>query len=170
MPVLTAPMCPEQWGVQGHIRVTAGLPGDSSVLRVSDMRKSAQVLVLVDVARAIQTGVPFYKSDNNVALTPEVGEAGLLPCSYFSSAVDTRTGAALWHASEIRPRLLEALLQSAGGTSCLVATWRDSEPVSIVVTDSPLGLRKTRICAFSKSNEHDASSLQSQMSGHGGCM
>ena len=79
-----------------HIHLAVGLPGDSGV--VSGMRKSAQVLVFVDVARAIRAGIPFYKSDNNVILTPGVGEAGLLPCSYFSSVVDARTGAALWHA------------------------------------------------------------------------
>ena len=59
-----------------HIRLTVGLPGDSGVL--SDICKSAQVLVFVDVAQAIRTGLPFRELDNNVMLTPEVGEAGLL--------------------------------------------------------------------------------------------
>jgi len=71
-----------------HIHFAVGLPGDEQV--ISGMRSSAQVLVYIDLRRAIQAGVPFFVSENNVLLSPGVA-GGYLPAIYFQDVVDART-------------------------------------------------------------------------------
>ena len=67
---------------RNHIHFAAGEPGDQGV--ISGMRSSAQVFIHVDVEKAMSEGIKFYKSANNVILSP--GDAGgvILP-QYFKS-------------------------------------------------------------------------------------
>lgn len=76
-----------------NVHFAAGLPGETGV--ISGMRGSADVLIYVDLRRAIEDGVPFYISDNRVILSPGIfwkGNDGVVPPAYFAEVVDRRTG------------------------------------------------------------------------------
>jgi RNA:NAD 2'-phosphotransferase (TPT1/KptA family) len=62
---------------------------------VSGFRKDARVAVLVDVARGVREGVPFFLSSNGVVLSPGEGDTGTIPTRLFLRAVDLKTGEAL---------------------------------------------------------------------------
>lgn len=68
-----------------HVHLAEGLPGDSGV--ISGMRRSAQVHVWVDVARAVRAGIAFYRSQNGVILSPGNSD-GYVPCEYFARVED----------------------------------------------------------------------------------
>ncbi|KAI8805311.1 phosphotransferase KptA/Tpt1 [Cladochytrium replicatum] len=75
-----------------HIHFAVGLPGEDGV--ISGMRGSSDVLIYVDVKSALQDGVEFFRSSNNVVLCPGVGEMGVLLPKYFSMVTD-RKGSSL---------------------------------------------------------------------------
>ncbi|KAL0233158.1 hypothetical protein GEMRC1_011903 [Eukaryota sp. GEM-RC1] len=68
-----------------HIHMAIGLPDNRQV--VSGARKSADVFVYVDAAAAICDGIPFFRSKNNVILTPGEGDTGVLPPRYIKTIV-----------------------------------------------------------------------------------
>jgi 2'-phosphotransferase len=92
-----------------HIHLAAGLPGDSGV--ISGMRRSSEVFIWVDVVAAVRAGVPFYRSQNGVILTPGDAE-GLLPMSLFASVVERATDRE-WRDGEWRSRSAVAAPQDA---------------------------------------------------------
>lgn len=61
---------------------------------ISGMRGDCDVAIIVDLPMAIEAGIPFYKSKNEVILSP--GVKGVLGRRYFVEAKCTRTGAVLW--------------------------------------------------------------------------
>lgn len=70
-----------------HIHLSAGEPGSTGV--ISGMRQTAEVMVYVNVPLAMQDGVKFYRSANNVILTS--GFDGILPTKYFSKVLNAKT-------------------------------------------------------------------------------
>lgn len=58
---------------------------------ISGMRNSSTVLVYVDVARAMASGIKFWLSENGVILT-EGNQDGILPLEYFSLVEDRKHG------------------------------------------------------------------------------
>ena len=71
---------------RNHVHLAADLPGESGV--ISGMRASCEVVVYVDVRKAVREGgLKFYTSANNVILTPG-DEEGMLPISFFDKVVD----------------------------------------------------------------------------------
>lgn len=79
-----------------HVHFARGLPGESGVL--SGFRASWEVLVYVDVARAIDEGVEFFLSENGVLLTPGIfykGNEGVVPPHLFEKVVERRSGKSL---------------------------------------------------------------------------
>ena len=74
--------------LRNHIHFAQGLPGDSGV--ISGMRSSSQVILQINLARALADSIPFFVSDNGVVLTPGVGPEGLLPLKYVQRATQTR--------------------------------------------------------------------------------
>jgi len=70
---------------RNHIHFAIGEVNDGEV--ISGMRTSVQIKVYVDVVKAMQDGIKFYCSQNNVILCPGVGEQGLLDRKYFSKVV-----------------------------------------------------------------------------------
>ena len=76
-----------------HVHFATGLPGEDGV--VSGMRKGSQVLVYLDLARALAAGIPFFVSANGVLLSPGQGATNAIPPVFFAGAVDSRTGEAL---------------------------------------------------------------------------
>lgn len=63
-----------------HIHCAAGLPGESGV--ISGMRASCQVLIFIDLEKALEDGIQFFRSANGVVLSPG-NEEGLLLPKYF---------------------------------------------------------------------------------------
>lgn len=78
---------------RNHVHLAADLPGESGV--ISGMRASSELVVHVDVRAAVDAGINFYTSSNNVILTP--GDAnGFLSLDYVTQVVDKRMNAIVY--------------------------------------------------------------------------
>ncbi|KAF8166550.1 KptA family-domain-containing protein, partial [Mycena galopus ATCC 62051] len=66
---------------RNHIHLAQGTAGKTQTLL--GMRASSEVLIFIDVERALEAGVEFYLSSNGVVLTPG-NEAGFLEPRFFS--------------------------------------------------------------------------------------
>ncbi|XP_042441912.1 tRNA 2'-phosphotransferase 1-like [Zingiber officinale] len=62
-----------------HVHFSSGLPSDGEV--ISGMRRDVNVLIHLDVKKALQEGMKLYISDNKVILTE--GFDGYVPAKYF---------------------------------------------------------------------------------------
>ena len=71
-----------------HIHLATGDYKDRSVK--SGMRSDVEVLVYIDIHKAISDGIVFYRSSNNVILTE--GIDGILEPKYFLRVINTKTG------------------------------------------------------------------------------
>lgn len=71
------------------------------------MRNSSQILIYVDVQKALDAGIKFFLSTNGVVLT-EGDEKGFLGPQFFAR-VETVKGQALpgWEATQAIPRIQE---------------------------------------------------------------
>jgi len=67
---------------RNHIHFAAGELGSDGV--ISGMRKSAQVYIYIDVHKAMNDGIKFFRSANNVILSPGNTD-GVIDCQYFKS-------------------------------------------------------------------------------------
>jgi RNA:NAD 2'-phosphotransferase (TPT1/KptA family) len=70
---------------RNHIHFATGLPDKKEV--ISGMRTNCDVLIYIDLENALKDGIPFYKSENGVILSPGIGPTGILPKKYFSKIV-----------------------------------------------------------------------------------
>jgi 2'-phosphotransferase len=80
-----------------HVHFASGLPAgfksedaDTTAPVISGMRNSSSILVFVDIKKAVEAGVKFWKSENGVILS-EGNENGLIGLQFFSK-VEDRTG------------------------------------------------------------------------------
>ncbi|KAI9770095.1 MAG: hypothetical protein M1840_003545 [Geoglossum simile] len=71
---------------RNHMHLAAGVPGQDAGV-ISGMRADAQILIYIDIRRALDAGLPFWLSDNGVILT-EGNEEGMLPTEFFVKVVD----------------------------------------------------------------------------------
>ena len=62
-----------------HIHFAHGTPADESV--ISGMRKTSQVMIFIDVPKAMANGIKFYKSSNGVILSDGIN--GVIQTEYF---------------------------------------------------------------------------------------
>ncbi|KAJ6939734.1 hypothetical protein NC651_006029 [Populus alba x Populus x berolinensis] len=62
-----------------HVHFSSGLPADVGV--ISGMRRDVNVLIFLDVKKALEEGMKLYISDNRVILTE--GFDGTVPVKYF---------------------------------------------------------------------------------------
>ncbi|CAI9103686.1 OLC1v1002217C1 [Oldenlandia corymbosa var. corymbosa] len=62
-----------------HVHFSCGLPTDGEV--ISGMRRDVNVLIFLDVKKALEDGMKLYISDNKVILTE--GYDGVVPRKYF---------------------------------------------------------------------------------------
>lgn len=62
-----------------HVHFSCGLPADGEV--ISGMRRDVNVLIFLDVRKALEDGMRLYVSDNKVILTE--GFDGVVPVKYF---------------------------------------------------------------------------------------
>jgi 2'-phosphotransferase len=70
---------------RNHIHFATGLLGEEGV--ISGMRHSCNVLIYIDLGKALEDGVKFFKSENGVVLTEGVNGEGYLPSDYFQKVV-----------------------------------------------------------------------------------
>jgi len=67
-----------------------GMPGKKGV--ISGMRGSCEVVVEVNIVKAMKEGkIPFSISENQVILSPGIGDKGLLPPKYFRQVINLKT-------------------------------------------------------------------------------
>ncbi|KAK2975304.1 hypothetical protein RJ640_015982 [Escallonia rubra] len=62
-----------------HVHFSCGLPTDGEV--ISGMRRNVNVLIFLDVRKALEEGMKLYMSENRVILTE--GFDGVVPVKYF---------------------------------------------------------------------------------------
>lgn len=62
-----------------HVHFSCGLPSDGEV--ISGMRRDINLLIFLDIKKAMEDGMKFYMSDNKVILTE--GFNGVVPAKYF---------------------------------------------------------------------------------------
>ncbi|AYV85382.1 MAG: RNA 2 - tpt1 family protein [Satyrvirus sp.] len=64
---------------RNHIHFAHGTPDDKSV--ISGMRKTSEVMVYIDVPKAMDAGIKFYKSSNGVILSEGIN--GIISPTFF---------------------------------------------------------------------------------------
>ncbi|CAF2302667.1 BnaA04g26110D [Brassica napus] len=62
-----------------HIHFSCGVPTDGEV--INGMRRDVNVLIFLDIKKALEDGTAFYISDNKVVLTE--GIDGVVSVDYF---------------------------------------------------------------------------------------
>lgn len=86
---------------RNHVHFASGLPSGFKALSDSDvkveeqpvisgMRSSSSVLIFIDVRRAMEAGIRFWRSANGVILS-EGDEKGVVPVEFFER-VEARKG------------------------------------------------------------------------------
>ncbi|OEL33598.1 tRNA 2'-phosphotransferase 1 [Dichanthelium oligosanthes] len=73
-----------------HVHFSSGLPSDGEV--ISGIRQNVNILIHLDVKKALEDGLKLYISDNKVILTE--GFDGVVPVKYFEK-IETWPGRAL---------------------------------------------------------------------------
>lgn len=68
---------------RNHIHFAVGMPSDGEV--ISGMRKSCEVVIVIDVHKAMNDGITFYRSSNNVILSS--GVDGVISPIYFKEII-----------------------------------------------------------------------------------
>ena len=63
-----------------HIHFAVGYPGDKNVM--SGMRYSSDIMIEIDVPKAMKAKIKFHRSKNNVILSS--GFDGIIPTMYFN--------------------------------------------------------------------------------------
>jgi len=76
---------------RNHIHLALGRPGDPNVK--SGMRNTSDILIFIDIPKAIQDGFKFFISTNGVVLT-EGNKDGFIPPQYFKS-VENKSGVSI---------------------------------------------------------------------------
>ncbi|PIG86091.1 tRNA splicing 2' phosphotransferase 1, partial [Aspergillus arachidicola] len=78
-------------GAQGAKEVT----GDHGEKVISGMRRDAQVLIYIDLKKALAAGCPFWRSENGVILSEGMvveGSSGIVPVEFFDVVVERKHG------------------------------------------------------------------------------
>ena len=78
---------------RNHIHFATGFLGEETV--ISGMRMHCTVFIYVDLEKALENGIKFWKSENGVVLTEGENEKGYLSKEYFKKVV-TNKGEILW--------------------------------------------------------------------------
>ncbi|KAL2819354.1 KptA family-domain-containing protein [Aspergillus cavernicola] len=93
---------------------------------ISGMRQDAQVLVYINLRKALEGGCPFWRSENGVILSEGKdvsgegegggGEGKLIPVEFFDVVVERRRGlGVIWEKGEVVQTLPEELTRRGGG-------------------------------------------------------
>ena len=94
------------------INMAVGLPDNPDVK--SGIRTNIEVLIYIDVARAMAAGIPFFRSANNVICSP-----GPIPLEFFAHVVRRTDNAILYEQSceEAPDAAAAAAAEATGGSS-----------------------------------------------------
>ena len=71
-----------------HIHMAEGFPEQGKV--ISGMRSTCHLAIFIDVEKAMKDGIEFYRSENDVILSPG-DENGFIKPKYFKRVVNLRT-------------------------------------------------------------------------------
>ena len=71
-----------------HIHFANQIPEQSKV--ISGMRKTCQVIIYIDIVKAIESGLTFYLSNNKVILS-EGNIRGFIPSEFFTKILNRKT-------------------------------------------------------------------------------
>jgi 2'-phosphotransferase len=96
---------------RNHMHFAAGVPGQDAGV-ISGMRADAQILIYIDIRRALDAGLPFWLSDNGVILT-EGDNEGMLSLEFFVKVVDRKRDVVLWEDGEVVNELPAGLRNQA---------------------------------------------------------
>lgn len=114
---------------RNHVHFASGLPAGFEVLEgsndttseaqkepvISGMRNTSAVLVFIDIKKALEGGLKFWKSANGVILS-EGNESGLVPLAYFARVEERKRGVGiLVKDGEVVNELPEALTRGGDG-------------------------------------------------------
>lgn len=98
-------------GPQGAKEVT----GDHGEKVISGMRRDAQVLIYIDLRRALAAGCPFWRSENGVILSEGMvvgGSSGVVPVEFFDVVVERKHGLGkIWEGGKEVQALPEELVK-----------------------------------------------------------
>lgn len=72
---------------RNHIHFSIGLPGSENVK--SGVRNNSEVLIYINFEKAINDGIKFYRSENDVILSE--GKNGIISSEYFEYVIDAKT-------------------------------------------------------------------------------
>ena len=94
-------------GIHGRVATPkgGGGPGKKEGV-ISGMRADAQILIYIDLKRALEAGCPFWVSENGVILSEGVatqdGGEKLLPLEFFDVVVERKNGlGVIWEGGEL---------------------------------------------------------------------
>jgi len=73
-----------------NIHMGIGLPGKNGV--ISGMRFNCEVVVDINLTKAAYFGIQFFRSENDVVLTPGTGEQGYLSPEFFRNVYFLNSG------------------------------------------------------------------------------
>ncbi|KAK2715018.1 tRNA 2'-phosphotransferase 1-like isoform X2 [Artemia franciscana] len=76
-----------------HIHFAPGEPGKEGV--VSGARSDCTLFIYVNLAKAMKAGLKFYRSPNNVILSPG-DQTGYIKPEFFEKAVDVKAGQVIY--------------------------------------------------------------------------
>lgn len=105
---------PDGKGGDGGVRSL--LQNDGKV--ISGMRRDAQVLIYIDLKKAMQAGCPFWRSENGVILSEGVAteeRGNLVPLEVFDVVVERACGLGkLWEGGSVLKELPGELTRKGG--------------------------------------------------------
>ncbi|TID23999.1 tRNA 2'-phosphotransferase 1 [Venturia nashicola] len=114
---------------RNHVHFASGLPAGFEILEgandtssearkepvISGMRNTSAVLIFIDIKKALEGGLKFWKSANGVILS-EGNESGLVPLAYFARVEERKRGVGvLVKDGEVVNELPEALTRGGDG-------------------------------------------------------
>lgn len=114
---------------RNHVHFASGLPAGFELLAgsndttseaqkepvISGMRNTSAVLIFIDIRKALEGGLKFWKSANGVILS-DGDESGLIPLAYFARVEERKRGVGiLVRDGEVVNELPEALTRGGDG-------------------------------------------------------
>ena len=105
-------------GIHGRVApVSAKGKGKGHGGVISGMRGDAQILIYIDIKKALRAGCPFWMSENGVILSEgmSTGEqgTGIVPLEFFDVVVERKNGlGVLWEGGELVKETPEWMLSA----------------------------------------------------------
>lgn len=75
-----------------HIHFASGLPSSRVI---SGMRHDVEIIIYIDIKKALEENFKFFKSPNEVILSPGNAD-GVIECKYFLKVCDVKNGKCNW--------------------------------------------------------------------------